>query len=116
MTFRRTVAHDTELAGVPMTAGDKVILFYASANWDTEVFDHPEQFDLSRHPNPHVSFGGGGIHHCLGIQLARTQIAALYREVLHRLPDIESVGEPVMGVNNFFHTVNHLPVRFTPHS
>jgi cytochrome P450 len=61
-----------------------------------------------------VSFGGGGIHHCLGIQLARTQISALYREVLHRLPDIHSTGEPVYGVNNFFHTVNHLPVRFTP--
>ena len=116
MTFRRTAARDTDLAGTRITAGDKVIMFYASANWDTDVFAHPEQFDLSRHPNPHVSFGGGGIHHCLGIQLARTQIAALYREVLHRLPDIESVGEPVMGVNNFFHTVNHLPVRFTPQS
>jgi cytochrome P450 len=114
MTFRRTAAHDTELAGTQITEGDKVIMFYASANWDTDVFDHPERFDLSRNPNPHVSFGGGGIHHCLGIQLARTQISALYREVLHRLPDIESVGEPVFGVNNFFHTVNHLPVRFTP--
>jgi cytochrome P450 len=114
VTMRRTVARDTELAGVPMTEGDKVILFYAAANWDPEVFDHPEKFDLSRRPNPHVSFGGGGIHHCLGIQLARTQISALYREVLHRLPDIETVGEPVFGVNNFFHVVNHLPVRFTP--
>jgi hypothetical protein len=76
MTFRRTAARDCELGGQTITAGDKVIMFYASANWDTEVFDHPERFDLSRSPNPHVSFGGGGIHHCLGNQLARRQLAA----------------------------------------
>ena len=114
MTFRRTAAHDTELSGTRITAGDKVIMFYASANWDTEVFDHPERFDLSRSPNPHVSFGGGGIHHCLGNQLARQQLRALWAELLHRLPDIEASGDPSYGTSNFFHIVNHLPVRFTP--
>ena len=64
MTFRRTAARDCELAGQHITEGDKVVMFYASANWDTDVFDHPERFDLSRSPNKHVSFGGGGIHHC----------------------------------------------------
>jgi cytochrome P450 len=114
MTFRRTAARDTELDGVRITAGDKIILFYASANWDTEVFDHPERLDLARHPNPHISFGGGGIHHCLGNQLARQQLKALWREVLTRLPDIEVCGDPVFTRGNFFHGMSHLPVRFTP--
>ncbi|WP_459981150.1 cytochrome P450, partial [Mycobacterium avium] len=89
MTFRRTAARDCDLGGQQITEGDKVVLFYSSANWDTTVFTNPEKFDLSRDPNPHVSFGGGGIHHCLGNQLARQQLAALFRELLHRLPDIE---------------------------
>ena len=75
MTFRRTAARDCELGGQQITAGDKVVLFYASANRDETVFDAPERFDLSRDPNPHVGFGGGGIHHCLGNQLARRQLA-----------------------------------------
>ncbi|WP_033721543.1 cytochrome P450, partial [Mycobacterium avium] len=94
MTFRRTAARDCELGGQQITEGDKIILFYSSANWDTTVFTNPEKFDLSRDPNPHVSFGGGGIHHCLGNQLARQQLAALFRELLHRLPDIEVCGPP----------------------
>jgi cytochrome P450 len=114
MTFRRTATRDCELAGQQITQGDKVVMFYASANWDTDVFTEPEKFDLSRHPNPHVGFGGGGIHHCLGGQLARQQLAALFDELLHRLPDIEVCGEPSYTVNTFFHGVNHLPVRFTP--
>ena len=114
MTFRRTASRDCELNGQQITQGDKVVMFYASANWDTEVFDAPERFDLSRNPNPHVSFGGGGIHHCLGNQLARQQLAAIYRELLTRLPDIEVAGEPSYTVSTFFHGVNHLPVRFTP--
>ena len=114
MTFRRTASRDCELNGQQITHGDKVVMFYASANWDTEVFDAPERFDLSRNPNPHVSFGGGGIHHCLGNQLARQQLAAIYRELLTRLPDIEVAGEPSYTVSTFFHGVNHLPVRFTP--
>ncbi len=114
MTFRRTAARDCELSGAQITAGDKVVMFYASANWDTEVFDHPERLDLSRSPNPHVSFGGGGIHHCLGNQLARRQISALWRQLLTRLPDLEAVGAPDLAVSTFFHGVNHQTVRFTP--
>jgi cytochrome P450 len=114
MTFRRTAARDCELGGQTITAGDKVIMFYASANWDTEVFEHPERFDLSRSPNPHVSFGGGGIHHCLGNQLARRQLAATFRQLLTRLPDIRVVDEPVLSTGNFFHGVNRMTVRFTP--
>jgi len=114
MTFRRTAAHDTELGDHHITAGDKVILFYSSANMDTEVFDHPEQLNLSRSPNKHVAFGGGGIHHCLGAQLARRQINATFRELLTRLPDIHTVGEPELGNGNFFHTVMSMTAQFTP--
>ena len=113
MTFRRTAAHDTELGGHHITEGDKVIMFYSSANMDTEVFDHPAQLDLSRSPNKHVAFGGGGIHHCLGAQLARRQITATFRELLTRLPDIHTVGEPELGNGNFFHTVMSMTAEFT---
>jgi cytochrome P450 len=114
MTFRRTAAHDTELGGHLITEGDKVIMFYSSANMDTEVFDHPEKLDLSRSPNKHVAFGGGGIHHCLGAQLARRQLNATFRELLTRLPDIHVVGEPELGNGNFFHTVMSMTAQFTP--
>ena len=114
MTFRRTAAHDTELGGHHITEGDKVIMFYSSANRDAEVFDHPERLDLSRSPNKHVAFGGGGIHHCLGAQLARRQLAATFRELLTRLPDIRAVGEPELGNGNFFHTVVSMTAEFTP--
>lgn len=114
MTFRRTAAHDTELGGHHITEGDKVIMFYSSANMDTEVFDHPEQLNLSRSPNKHVAFGGGGIHHCLGAQLARRQITATFRELLTRLPDIHATGEPELGTGNFFHTVVSMTAEFTP--
>lgn len=116
MTFRRTAARDCELGRQQVTAGDKVILFYAAANWDETVFDAPERLDLGRSPNPHVSFGGGGIHHCLGNQLARRQLAAIFRELLTRLPDIRVVGEPVRSTSNFFHGINAMTVRFTPES
>lgn len=114
MTFRRTAAHDTELGGHHVTEGDKVIMFYSSANMDTEVFDHPETLNLSRSPNKHVAFGGGGIHHCLGAQLARRQLNATFRELLTRLPDIHVVGEPELGTGNFFHTVMSMTAQFTP--
>ena len=114
MTFRRTAAHDTELGGHHITEGDKVIMFYSSANRDAEVFDRPERLDLSRSPNKHVAFGGGGIHHCLGAQLARRQLAATFRELLTRLPDIRAVGEPELGNGNFFHTVVAMTAEFTP--
>lgn len=116
MTMRRTAARDCELGGRQVTAGDKVVLFYAAANWDTDVFEHPERFDLARTPNKHVSFGGGGIHHCLGNQLARRQLAATFRELLTRLPDIEVVGDTAYGAGTFFHVVSSMTARFTPES
>jgi len=101
MTFRRTAARDCELAGPQIAAGDKAIMFYASANWDTTDFHHPEVLDFSRSPNPPVSFGGGGVHHCLGNQLARRQLAAVFTQLLTRLPDIAVVGQPLRSTGNF---------------
>ncbi|WP_084216037.1 cytochrome P450 [Pseudonocardia spinosispora] len=110
MTFRRTAAHDTELDGVQISAGDKLVMFYSSANRDEDAIDHAHELDLSRNPNPHISFGGGGIHHCLGNQLARFQIKALFIELLTRCPDIVA-GEPELSPGNFFHVVKRMACK-----
>lgn len=112
--FRRTVTHDTVLRDVPLAAGDKVVMYYLSANRDEEVFVDPERFDVSREPNDHVSFGGGGVHHCLGASLARAEIAAIMRQVVERLPDLELVGTPTRLRSDFINGIKSAPVRFTP--
>ncbi|MCV7254875.1 cytochrome P450 [Mycobacterium hackensackense] len=111
MTFRRTAAVDVELGGQQIAAGEKVVMFYASGNWDTEVFDRPERFDLSRKPNPHLGFGGGGRHFCLGAHVARTQLRALFFELLTQLPDF-AAGEPAYLEGNFVHAVRAMPCTF----
>ncbi|UCZ62489.1 cytochrome P450 [Mycolicibacterium phocaicum] len=113
MTFKRTCVQDYELAGQPITAGEKVVMFYASGNWDSDVFDKPNQFDLSRSPNPHLGFGGGGAHFCLGNQVARSQLRALFRELFTRIPDFEA-QEPDLLAGNFIHGIKSMPVSFTP--
>jgi cytochrome P450 len=109
MTFRRTATRDAELAGRPIAAGDKVVLFYSSANRDETAFDDPHRFDVRRDPNRHVGFGGGGPHYCLGASLARTQLRALFAELLARHPDIR-VGEPRHLVGNFVNGISRLPI------
>lgn len=111
MTFRRTAVADFELNGQQISAGDKVVMFYASGNWDTEVFTSPDKFDLGRDPNPHVSFGGGGAHFCLGNQVAKAQLRALFNELLHQLPGIRA-GEPEYLAGNFVHAVRAMPCYF----
>ncbi|MGW2664075.1 cytochrome P450 [Nocardia tengchongensis] len=113
MTFKRTCVQDYELAGQTIKAGEKVVMFYPSGNWDTDVFEHPDRFDLSRNPNPHLGFGGGGTHFCLGNQVAKSQLRALFREMLTRIPDFRA-GEPVMLAGNFIHGVKSMPITFTP--
>lgn len=110
MTFRRTAAHDVEFRGRQITQGDKVVMFYSSANRDESRIERAHEFDLSRSPNPHVSFGGGGIHHCLGNQLARFQLRALFTELLTRVPEI-TAGEPELMPGNFFHVVKRMPAH-----
>ncbi|GAA1039759.1 cytochrome P450 [Virgisporangium ochraceum] len=106
--FRRTVARDTVLNGYRLGAGDEVVLFYTSANRDETVFDAPDAFDITRSPNPHVGFGGGGPHFCLGTALARQEISVLFRELLTRLPAIRSVGEPDLVPSSFDNRVGRL--------
>jgi cytochrome P450 len=113
MTFKRTCVAEFELNGTRIAPGEKVVMFYSSGNWDTDVFDHPERLDLSRSPNPHLGFGGGGAHFCLGNQVAKLQLRALLGEVLRRLPDIRA-GEKELLAGNFIHGVKRLPVWFTP--
>lgn len=112
MTFRRTAAVDVDLGGRRIEAGDKVVMFYASGNWDTQVFDRPDVFDLNRKPNPHLGFGGGGRHFCLGAHLARTQLRAIFGELLHQLPDI-AAAEPAYLQGNFVHAVRSMPCTFS---
>ncbi len=111
MTFRRTPATDFELGGQTILAGEKVVMFYPSGNWDTEVFDHPERLDLNRSPNPHVGFGGGGLHFCLGAHVARAQLRAIFGELLRQLPDIQA-GDPTYVAGNFIHAVHSMPCTF----
>ncbi|OBJ68830.1 cytochrome P450 [Mycobacterium sp. 1274756.6] len=111
LTFRRTAAIDTELAGQHIRAGEKVVMFYQSGNWDETVFDQPDRLDLSRDPNPHIGFGGGGAHYCLGTHVARAQLRAIIGELLHQLPDIRA-GEPAFVPSNFVHAIRAMPVTF----
>jgi cytochrome P450 len=111
MTFRRTAAKDVDIAGQTVSAGEKVVMFYSSGNFDTAVFEHPERLDLSRSPNPHVGFGGGGVHFCLGANLARAQLRAIFGELLHQLPDI-AAGDPAYLAGNFIHGIRSMPCTF----
>jgi cytochrome P450 len=106
--FRRTVARDTVLNGHPLRAGEDVMLFYVSANRDEEVFTEPDAFDITRSPNPHVGFGGGGPHFCLGTALARQEMTLLFRELLTRLPRIRALGEPELVPSTFDNRVGRL--------
>ncbi|BBX23275.1 cytochrome P450 [Mycolicibacter terrae] len=111
MTFRRTAATDYELGGQTIRAGDKVAMFYASGNRDESVFEDPDRLDLSRDPNPHLGFGGGGQHYCLGTHVARAQLRAIFGELLRQLPDIEA-GEPEYVAGSFIHGIRAMPCTF----
>ncbi len=112
--FRRTLTKDVTMRGVEMQAGDKVVLYYASANRDEDVFADPHRFDIARTPNDHVTFGGGGVHYCLGASLARAEIKATMRQLVERLPDMELAGPPNRLHSDFVNGIKTMPVRFTP--
>jgi cytochrome P450 len=110
--FRRTLARDHQLNGHPLRAGEDVVLFYTSANRDEAVFTEPDTFDITRVPNPHVGFGGGGPHFCLGASLAGQEMTVLFRHLYTRLPEIRSVGVPQSVPSNFDHRVQRLAFTF----
>ena len=114
--FRRTLQADAVVGGQQMREGDKVAVYYPSANRDERVFEHGDVFDVGRSPNPHLAFGGGGPHFCLGASLARLEIRCMFEELLARLPDIELAGPVQRLRSNFINGIKHMPVQFTPRS
>jgi cytochrome P450 len=110
--MRRTLAQDYTLSGVDLKAGDKVLLFYNSANRDEDVFVEPERFDVGRNPNDHYGFGAPGPHFCLGAHLARREISVMFGELLRRHPSIESVGEPAQLESSFVNGIKRLAYRW----
>jgi cholest-4-en-3-one 26-monooxygenase len=113
MHFRRTATRDVELGGQQVKAGDKVVIWYISANRDETVFQDPFTFDVARTPNEHVAFGGGGPHFCLGANLARMEINVMFDEVLNRLHDMELTAPVSRLRSNFINGLKHIPLKFT---
>jgi cholest-4-en-3-one 26-monooxygenase len=111
--FQRTALADTTLGGQQITAGQRVGLFYRSANFDEEVFDHPERFDIRRSPNPHLGFGGSGAHFCLGASLARLEIDLIFNAIADHMPGIRLAGEPRRLRSGWLNGMKRLPVQYS---
>jgi cytochrome P450 len=114
--FRRTATRDTVVGEQEINAGEKVVMFYNSANRDERAFPDPYRFDVRRTPNEHFGFGAGGPHFCLGANLARREIKVMFEELFRRLPDIEVSGEPAMLQSAFIHGIKRMPCRWTASS
>jgi cholest-4-en-3-one 26-monooxygenase len=110
--FQRTATQDTLLGGQQIRAGQRVGLFYRSANFDEEVFDHPERFDIGRSPNPHLGFGGLGTHYCLGANLAKLEIEVIFNAIADAMPDIAKAGDPVRQRSGWINGIKSLPVSY----
>ncbi len=113
--FRRTATRDVEMGGQIIRRGDKVTIWYISANFDGEVFDDPYRFDIARHPNPQVSFGKGGPHYCLGAALGRLQVKVAMEELLPRMSGLRLMGPAERLQSNFIHGIKRMPMRVTDH-
>jgi len=109
--FRRTAALDTELGGTEIHAGDKVTTWFVSGNRDETVFEQPMRFDVGRTPNPHMTFGPGGVHHCLGAHLAKMEVRITFEDLLSRGVELELTGAPERLRSNFFNGIKRMPVR-----
>jgi cholest-4-en-3-one 26-monooxygenase len=111
--FQRTALTDTTLGGQEIRAGQRVGLFYRSANFDEEVFDHPERFDIRRTPNPHLGFGGSGAHFCLGASLARLEIDLIFNAIADHMPGIHLAGQPQRLRSGWLNGIKRLPVSYS---
>jgi len=111
-TFQRTATRDAELGGQHIRKGDRVCLFYGSANFDEEVFTDAHTFDITRNPNPHLGFGGSGAHYCLGANLARLEIELIFNAIADQIPNIRKAGEPVRLHSGWVHGIKALPVAY----
>jgi cholest-4-en-3-one 26-monooxygenase len=114
MNFRRQTTQAFDLRGQRIEEDQKVVFFHCSANRDEDVFEAPDRFDITRHPNPHMAFGGGGPHFCLGANLARMEIRVMFQHLLDRVPDIHQDGDAQRLQSAFINGVKHLPVAFAP--
>ena len=112
--FRRTTTEPTELLGQEIEKGSRVVMWYISANRDEDVFTDPFVFDITRTPNDHIAFGGGGAHYCLGANLARAELRLIFKEIALRMPDMKMEGEPERLRSNFIGGIKPLPVSWTP--
>ena len=110
--FRRTATKDLELGGAHIRAGEKVTLWYPAGNRDPEVFADPHRFDITRTPNPHIAFGAGGAHYCLGANLAKLELEVMFEAMINRLPEIEVIGPPERLRDLMVRGIKHLPVRY----
>jgi cholest-4-en-3-one 26-monooxygenase len=111
-SFQRTALNDVEVGGVPVQKGQRVGLFYASANFDEDVFDDPYTFDITRDPNPHVAFGGHGAHYCIGANLARQEVWLMFHALADHVPDISKVAEPRRLRSGWINGIKDLQVRY----
>ena len=111
--FQRTAVGDQKVAGVTVKDGQRVGMVYSSANNDETVFEHPERFDITRDPNPHVGFGGGGTHYCVGANLAKVEINLMFNAIADHLPDISRLGPPERLRSGWLNGIKHFPVRYT---
>jgi cholest-4-en-3-one 26-monooxygenase len=112
--FRRTAMQDVEVGGVQIKAGEKVVIYYTSANRDESVFTDPDVFDIAREPNPHVGFGGGGPHFCLGRHLAKLELECIFRALVQQCDHLELVMGPRRLRSNFISGIKEMTVRFVP--
>ncbi|WP_202915100.1 MULTISPECIES: cytochrome P450 [unclassified Mycolicibacterium] len=110
--FQRTALADTRLGDVTVKAGQRVGLFYSSANYDEEVFDSPFEFNILRNPNPHLAFGGNGAHFCIGANLARMEIKLMFNQIADQIPDITKLGEPQRLRSGWINGIKDLPVAY----
>ena len=110
--FKRTVMEDTTIRGQVIKAGERVVMFYGSANRDEDVFENPDTFDITRDPNPHVAFGAGGPHLCLGMHVARVEVAVMFKELLTRLPNVETNGDFERMHSSFIAGIHSMPVKY----
>ena len=111
-SFQRTALEDTELAGVPIKKGQRVVMFYRSANFDEDVFEDPYTFDILRDPNPHVGFGGTGAHYCIGANLARMTIDLIFNAIADGMPDLTPLSAPERLRSGWLNGIKHWQVDY----